>query len=58
MVVLVNGEFAFRRVAEQGVRVIRNGIAEFKKRPELLKGEILAITYPPDGIYRIIKHDD
>lgn len=58
MVVLVNGEFAFRRVAEQGVRVIRNGIPEFKKRPELFEGEILAITYPPDGIYRIIKHDD
>lgn len=58
MVVLINNEFAFRRVASQQVRVIRNGIAEFKKQPELFEGEILAITYPPDGIYRIIKHDD
>lgn len=58
MVVLVNGKFAFRRVAEQSVRVIRKGIVEFKKRPELFEGEILAITYPPDGIYRIVRNND
>lgn len=57
MVVLVNGEFAFRRVAEQGVRVIRNGIADFKKRPELFEGEILAVTWPPGNIYHIVKND-
>lgn len=58
MVVMIDNQFAFRRVASHQVRVIRNGIAEFKKCPELFEGEILAVTWPPDGIYRIIKHDD
>lgn len=58
MVVLVNNEFAFRRVASHQVSVIRNGIAEFKKQPELFDSETLAVTWPPDGIYRIVKHED
>lgn len=29
---------------------------DLKTQPELFKGEVLAITWPPDGIYRIIKH--
>lgn len=57
MVVLINNEFAFRRVASHQVRVIRNGIAEFKKQPELLEGEILAITWTPGNIYHIVKND-
>jgi hypothetical protein len=57
MVVLVKGEFQFRRIAAREIRVIR-GITEYVKKPELYPGEVLAITYPPDGIYRIVTYDD
>ncbi|MBZ5486912.1 hypothetical protein HW452_05170 [Halomonas aquamarina] len=57
MIVLVQGQFEYRRIAEHRLMADECGRLRNRAVPELEPGEVLSVV-PGQAMYRIIKHSE
>lgn len=58
MIVMAQGQFEFRKVAQERIMQDLDGSLRLKKIPALYPGEALSVTHPRENIYHIIKHPE